>query len=661
MIEERIEFLRRWLGEQNINYYEKDAPQVSDFEYDAHMRELIELEMANPGLLTPDSPSQRVGGKPASGFDEVTHVVPMESLNDAFSRDEIESFDTSVRKLLDESGQAPEYVVEMKIDGLSVALEYENGVFTRGSTRGDGVTGEDVTQNLRTIKSIPLRLNEPVPFLEVRGEVYMPIDSFATLNEEREALEQPLFANPRNAAAGSMRQLDSRITAKRRLDVFVFNIQQLEGMTVNSHIEALNYLKRLGFKVSPSYNVFSGINGVIAEIDRIGEARGELDFEIDGAVVKVNDFTQRETLGSTAKAPRWAVAYKYPAERKKTRLLDIIIKVGRTGVLTPNAVLEPVRIAGSTVSKATLHNIDNITTKDIRIGDAVIIQKAGDIIPEVLESVKEERTGGEAVFEMPHACPACGGEVAREEGEAAVRCLNPACSAQLLRNVIHFACRDAMNVEGLGSAIAKQLAANGLVKTGADIYYLSYDEVVGMERMADKSARNLLNAIEATKNAGLARVIFALGIRHVGSKTAKSLAAYYGDMDKLSAAKEEELAQIQDVGSIIAHSVCSFFKTSSAVDIINKLQFAGVDLTCKSDVKDNRFTGMTFVLTGTLPTYRRDEAAAIIERFGGKVSGSVSKKTSYVLAGDEAGGKLVKAKELGVRVIDEAEFNLMIE
>ncbi len=659
MIQERMVWLKAEIQRHNESYYNADSPTVTDFEYDALVRELKALEEEYPLFATPDSPTKQVGGKPQRGFATVTHTVPMESLNDAFSKEEVLAFDAAVRKAL--AGQAPEYVVEAKIDGLSVSLEYENGVFVRGSTRGDGVTGEDVTENLKTVKTIPQRLTKPLPFIEVRGEVYMSTDSFARLNEQREIEEQPLFANPRNAAAGSLRQLDSRVTAQRNLDIFVFNIQQATGAEISTHIQSLNFLKELGFAVSPMYRSFADISDVVLEIDRIGEERGNLPFEIDGAVIKVNDFTHRQLLGSTSKAPRWAIAYKYPAEQKETQLLDIAIKVGRTGVLTPNAVLSPVRIAGSTVSKATLHNIDNITAKDIRIGDTVIIRKAGDIIPEVIESVKEKRDGSEQIYQMPANCPACGSEVIREEGEAATRCVNPACPAQKIRNIIHFASRDAMNIDGLGSAILQQLADNDLIATGADLYYLKADDLLPLERMAEKSAANIINAIEASKDAGLDRVIFALGIRHVGSKTAKSLAQHFGDIDKLAGATKEELSQIFDVGGAIADSVTRFFANDSAIDIISKLRFAGVNLTYESNVKDNRFTGKTFVLTGTLPTYKRDEATAIIERYGGKVSGSVSKKTDYVLAGEEAGSKLEKARQLGVAVIDEEEFKTMLQ
>lgn len=658
MIEKRIAELKKQIERHNYLYYVKDSPAITDFEYDALMSELKKLEEENPHLITPDSPTQRIGGKPLEGFETVTHTVPMESLNDVFSKAEVESFDNNVKKQL---GQSPEYVVEPKIDGLSVSLEYENGIFTRGSTRGDGITGEDVTQNLKTIKSIPLRISDALPYLEVRGEVFMPIESFVKLNEDREKQNLPLFANPRNAAAGSLRQLDSKITAERKLDIFIFNIQQINGKTIGTHSESLDFLNTLGFKVTPSYNVFKNIQDVIREIERLGEQREQFPFEIDGAVVKVNSFEQRRILGSTSKAPRWAVAYKYPPEKKETVLQDIIIQVGRTGVLTPNAVLRPVKIAGSTVSKATLHNIDNITAKDIRIGDTVIIQKAGDIIPEVVESVKAKRTGFERIFEMPGNCPACGSGVLREEDEAAVRCINPACPAQKLRNIIHFASRDAMNIEGLGEAVALQLVNADLVQTGADLYYLRYNDLLELDNIAQKSAENLLSAIEKSKTAGLDRVIYALGIRHVGSKTAKVLAQHYRDIDSLVNAGKEELSQIYDVGETTANSIVSFFANDKATDIIYKLRFAGVDLTYKGHTKDNRFSGKTFVLTGTLSAYKRDEAAALIESCGGKVSSSVSRKTDYVVAGADPGSKLQKAEELGVKILDEDAFISLLQ
>ena len=659
MIDERINQLRNELERHNHSYYIEDNPTITDFEYDKLMNELIKLEAENPLFIIDNSPTQRVGGKPLAGFETVMHSVIMESLSNAFSSGELENFDNNVRKAIGDLEL--EYVVEMKIDGLSVSLEYENGVFVRGSTRGDGITGEDVTQNLKTIKSIPLRLTKEIPFLEVRGEVFMPLDSFVKLNEYREEQELPLFANPRNAAAGSLRQLDSKIAAQRKLDIFIFNIQQIKGLDVKTHTQGLNLLKELGFKVSPTYNVFRNINSVSEEIERIGELRGELPFEIDGAVIKVNLFEQRNMLGSTSKSPKWAIAYKYPAEQKQTKLLDIFVQVGRTGVLTPNAVLQPVRISGSTVSRATLHNIDNILAKDIRIGDTVIIQKAGEIIPEILQSIKYERTGNEIIFEMPKKCPVCSGEVIREQDESATRCINPACPAQILRNIIHFASRDAMNIDGLGPAIVEQLVNSNLIETGADLYYLQFNDLIGIERMAEKSAKNLLDAIEKSKNAGLDRVIFALGIRHVGSRTAKALAEHFGDIDSLSNAKTDDIIKIFDIGNTMAESIIKFFNNNKTVDIIHKLRFAGVALSYTSAVKDNRFTGKTFVLTGTLPTYKRDEAASIIENYGGKVSGSVSKNTSYVLAGEEAGSKLTKAKKLGVQIIDENEFLELLE
>ncbi len=652
-----MEELVKKIEQHSYDYYVLDNPTISDFEYDRLIHELMDLEEKYPEYKINNSPTERVGGKVLEGFDTVTHIVPMESLNDAFSKEEIVDFDKSVRKTISN----PEYVVEMKIDGLSVSLEYENGEFVRGSTRGDGVVGEDVTQNLKTVKSIPLRLTENVPYLEVRGEVYMPVSSFIDLNQKREELEQPLFANPRNAAAGSLRQLNSKVTAERNLSIFIFNIQQITGKEFKSHKESLNYLKTLGFKVSPTYESFDTIEKAYEQIQKIGEMRGELDFDIDGAVIKINNFEDRKLLGSTAKAPKWAVAYKYPAEQKQTKLLDITIQVGRTGVLTPTAELEPVKIAGSTVSRATLHNIDNITNKDIRIGDTVIIQKAGDIIPEVVEVVTEKRTGNEIPYNMPDKCPVCGTNVVREADEAATRCVNPECPAQKIRNIIHFASKDAMDIEGLGPAIIEQLAELELIKSPADLYYLKYEDLVDIDRMGVKSANNLIKAIEKSKDAGLDRVIFALGIRNIGSKAGKVLAEKFGDIDSLSEASEETLTKIEDVGPIMAKSIVNFFSSTGSIDIIQKLRFAGVDLTYSKQTTDNRFEGKTFVLTGTLPTYSRDEASEIIERFGGKTSSSVSKNTDYVLAGEKAGSKLTKAEQLGVKIIDEKEFISMTE
>lgn len=652
-----MEELVKKIEQHSYDYYVLDNPSITDFEYDKLIHELMDLEQKYPEYKINNSPTERVGGKVLDGFETVTHTVPMESLNDAFSKSELDDFDKSVRKIIEK----PEYVVEMKIDGLSVSLEYENGEFFRGSTRGDGVVGEDVTQNLKTIKAIPLRLTEKIPYLEVRGEVYMPVSSFIELNNKREEQEQPLFANPRNAAAGSLRQLNSKITAERNLNIFIFNIQQIQGKEFKNHKESLDFLMELGFKVSPTYEIFNSIDDAYSKIQEIGNKRGELGFDIDGAVIKINDFNDRKKLGSTAKAPRWAIAYKYPAEQKQTKLLDITIQVGRTGVLTPTAELEPVKIAGSTVSRATLHNIDNIKNKDIRIGDTVIIQKAGDIIPEVVEVVADKRTGNETEYKMPEKCPVCGTGVVREADEAATRCVNPECPAQKIRNIIHFASKDAMNIDGLGPAIIEQLADLDLIKSPADLYYLKYEDLVDIERMGVKSANNLIKAIENSKNAGLDRVIFALGIRNIGSKAGKVLAETFGDIDSLSEASEENLTKIEDIGPIMAKSIVNFFSSNGAIDIIQKLRFAGVDLTYSKKSMDNRFEGMTFVLTGTLPTYSRDEASEIIENFGGKTSSSVSKNTSYVLAGEKAGSKLTKAQQLGIKIIDENEFISLIE
>ena len=548
---------------------------------------------------------------------------------------------------------------------MSVALEYENGRFIRGSTRGDGMVGEDVTQNLKTIKSIPTVLKDVLPFIEVRGEVFMPKQDFLKLNEEQEETGQPLFANPRNAAAGSLRQLDPRITAKRKLDIFVFNIQRIEGKSFGNHHETLEYMRKLGFKVNPGYKVCRDIGEVIKEIKRIGEQRGEFPFEIDGAVVKVNSLRHREILGSTSKAPRWAVAYKYPAEKKQTKIVDIWVNVGRTGVLTPNAVLEPVRLAGTTVGRATLHNMDYIEEKDIRIGDTVIVQKAGDIIPEVVEVVFEKRTGEEKMFAMPDACPVCGSKVVREEGEAAFRCIGLDCPARIFRSIVHFASRDAMNIDGLGPAIIETLLKKGFIAGVADLYYLHFkkDDLVKIERMGAKSVENLLNSIEKSKENNIDRLIYGFGIRHIGLRAAQLLAEKFASLDELAEATAEEIESIHEFGEKMAQSVVLFFKQEQIRDTIKKLEIAGVNMRSlgKSKVKDNRFEGLAFVLTGTLPSFTRSEASGIIESFGGKTSGSVSKRTDYVLAGEEAGSKLDKARQLGVKIIGEAEFRKMIE
>ena len=658
----RIQELRDIINYHNTKYYVEDNPEISDFEYDALYRELEKLEEAKPELVTPESPTQRVGGQILTGFDKVEHVVQMQSLNDVFSPDELIAFDRRVREVI---GDEIEYVVEKKIDGLSVSLEYENGKFVRGSTRGDGFIGEDVTQNLRTIQSIPLVLREVIPLLEVRGEVFISKDDFMAMNEEQEESGQPLFANPRNAAAGSLRQLDPKITAKRKLDIFLFNIQRLEGKTVETHSQTLELMKSLGFKISPGYKVCGSIGEVLKEIERIGEARGDFGFEIDGAVVKVNSLAQREVLGSTIKTPKWAAAYKYPAEKKQTLIRDIWVNVGRTGVLTPNAVLEPVRLAGTTVSRATLHNMDYIRDKQIRIGDTVWVQKAGDIIPEVLEAVPEKRNGSEREFTMPEKCPVCGAEVMREEGQAAYRCMGIECPAQLSRSIEHFVSRDAMNIDGMGSAIVNMLLEKDFIKGVADLYYLHLrkDELVDLERMGKKSVENLLNSIEKSKQNNIDRLIYGFGIRNIGLRAAQLLAENFESVDALAQAGVEDIRRINEFGEISAQSIVHFFKQEQTTDTVEKLRAAGVNLISmgKRQVIDNRFEGQTFVLTGTLPTYTRPEASEIIARFGGKTSGSVSKKTDYVLAGEEAGSKLDKALQLGVKVIGEDQFRKMIE
>lgn len=657
--ETRIKELKDILNKSGYEYYVLDNPTMSDFEYDRLMQELIKLEGEFPEFATADSPTQRVGGEVADGFAEVVHTVQMQSLADVFSKDELYEFDSRVRAALGD--ESVEYVTEMKIDGLSVSLEYENGLFTRGSTRGNGFVGEDITQNLKTIPGIPLKLNEPLPFIEVRGEVYMPEKSFLRLNEQREASGEPVFANPRNAAAGSLRQLDSRIAAERKLDIFVFNLQRIEGKELSSHSQSIEYLASLGFKVIPERDVYTNIDDAYKEVLRIGESRGELAFDIDGAVVKVNSFAQREFLGSTSKTPKWAAAYKFPAEQKQTELLDIILQVGRTGAVTPNAVLEPVRIAGSTVSRATLHNIDNIKDKDIRIGDTVIIEKAGDIIPAVVGVVKEKRPANSAPFEMPKVCPICGEPLVREEGEAAVRCINPNCSAQQLRAVIHFVSKAAMNIDGLGASIVEQLLDKKLISDCSDIYYLNFDNVISLDGFAEKSANNLIAAISESKKSGLDRVLFGLGIRMIGSRAAQILAAHFGNIDSLMSASVDELSSISEIGTKMAQSIVEYFKQDKSLYIIERLRAAGVDLTYTSTQKGNNFDGKIFVLTGTLPTLKRNDAKKLIESYGGKVSGSVSKNTDFVVAGEEAGSKLDKALSLGIKVLSEAELTEMLK
>ncbi len=638
-------------------YYVEDSPEISDYEYDRLMRLLEEMEAENPSLIAPDSPTQRVGGDTLREFEKFTHRLPLQSLNDVFDFDELDDFDRRVR----ETVSSPEYVVELKIDGLSVALEYRDGVFVSGGTRGDGNIGENVTENLKTIHSIPLKLNEAVPHLIVRGEVYMKKKNFAALNEMREIRDEPLFANPRNAAAGTLRQLDPKVTASRRLDIFCFNLQLVDGKELYSHTESLDYLKSLGFSVSPFYRVFDNIEDVKAEITRLGDMRESLGFDIDGAVIKVNSFEERERLGTSSKAPKWAVAYKYPPEVKPTKLTDIVITVGRTGVLTPNAVLEPIRLAGTSVSRATLHNIDYIKSKDIRIGDTVLVRKAGDIIPEIVEVVPHKRPDDAKEYEMPEFCPVCGSPVIRDGEEAATRCSGAACPAQVLRNLTHFASRDAMDIDGLGPAVIEQLVNENLVISAADLYTLTTEDLSGLERMGEKSASNLINAINESKTRDLSRLLFAFGIRQVGQKAAKVLARHFGTLDNILSADMSELTVIPDIGEITAQNIVQWASLPQSAVLIESLRNAGVNFASTDKNDDTRFGGMTFVLTGTLPTYTRDEASEIIEKMGGKVSSSVSKKTTYVLAGEEAGSKLRKANELGVAVISEDEFKKMIE
>jgi len=659
-IKKRIDELTEYLNYHSHKYYVEDAPEITDFEYDAAMRELEELENANPQYKTPFSPTQRVGGEVLDKFETVVHEVRMESLQDLFNENEVYDFDKRVRAVVNDA----EYTVEYKIDGLSVSLEYENGEFTRGSTRGDGTTGENVTFNLKTIKSIPMKLKEPIPYLEVRGEVFISHKDFEKINAKRENNQELTFANPRNAAAGSLRQLDSKIAAERNMDIYIFNIQSINGKDISTHSDGLEYLRKQGFKVINSFKKYKDIKDVYKRILEIGEERGSLSYDIDGAVIKVDSLAQRAELGSTAKFPKWAAAYKFPAERQKTKVLDIIVRVGRTGVLTPLAILEPVRIAGSTVSKATLNNEDCIKQKDIRIGDTVIIQKAGDIIPEVVESVKEERTGREREFKMPDLCPECSSPVVREEGEAARRCTGVNCPAQRLRTILHFVSKPAMDIDGLGEAIIELMVKNNLIKTAADLYYLKAEDIAALDRMGEKSAQNIINAINESKNNELYRLINSLGIRLIGEKSAKLLAAKYKSLDKLMSADFEELTQIDEIGGKMAESIKDYFAAESNIEFIEKLKKAGVNTENKeneNEESDKRFDGKVFVLTGTLSKFKRSEASEIIERFGGKTSSSVSKKTSYVLAGEEAGSKLDKAAKLGVTIINENEFEEMIK
>lgn len=655
-IKERIQELTKVLKEANYLYYVQDAPTMPDFEYDRLLRELEELEMAHPEYILPDSPTQRVGGEALSKFEKVAHPVPLMSLQDVFSPEELEEF---VQKTL-ESYPDTKFSVEPKIDGLSVALEYENGLFIRGATRGDGTVGEDVTENLKTIRSIPMRLEGAPSRLIVRGEVYMPKKSFEALNERQEAEGKPLFANPRNAAAGSLRQLDSKITASRKLDILVFNVQLAEGVKFETHEDSLNFLRKLRFKVIDN-KMLSNAKQIVDHVMSINENRESLACDIDGAVIKVNDIAQRDAMGSTAKCPKWAVAYKYPPEIKPTVVEDIVVQVGRTGVLTPKAVVKPVRLAGTTVTNATLHNQDFISERDIRIGDTVLIRKAGEIIPEILEVDLTRRPTDATPYRLPSHCPVCGAPTAKDEDGAFLRCTGAACPAQLSRNIAHFVSRDAMDIDGLGSAIVDALIEKGFLKSPADIYYLSLEDVKSLWQKGELAATKLLDAIEASKEQDLSRLIFALGIRQVGAKTGKVLAGQFGTLDVLMAATEEELTDVPDVGAVTAKSIADWFAQPEAVEMIEKLRRAGVNFESKRSVSDARFAGMTFVLTGALSKFTRDEATEKIELFGGKAAGSVSKKTTYVVVGENAGSKERKARELGIPILSEDDFLAMIQ
>lgn len=657
---DRINELKPKIEYYTRKYYE-DEQVISDFEFDMLMKELKQLEADYPELITPDSPTQKVGtSQIKKGFKKVTHRVPLQSLQDVFSFEEVREFDTRMQKLASEYNLPLDYVVETKIDGLSTALEYKDGIFIRGATRGNGTVGEDVTENLKTVRTIPHKLKEPIN-ITVRGEIFIGKKEFDELNESRLADEEERFANARNAAAGSLRQLDSKITAGRPLDIYIFNIQEIENKEIMTHYEGLKYLQELGFNVNPVRILCKNIDEVLEAIKKIGEDRENLSFGIDGAVVKVNNLELREKIGTTFKTPKWAVAYKYPPEKKETKVIDIICQVGRTGAITPMAILDTVNVAGSNISKTTLHNEDFIKEKDIRIGDTVVIQKAGDVIPEIVEVVKSKRTGEEKIFKMPRTCPVCGAQAVREEGEAVVRCIGIECPAKLYRSIIHFASKEAMDIKGLGDAIIEELIERKLISNISDLYNLTLEDIATLKKNGKKFAQNLINSIEESKNRELHRVITSLGIRHVGVKLAKSLAKEYKSMDNLIEASLEELESKQDVGEITAESIYNFFKQEQSIDLINKLKQAGVNMTLKQELgTDNRFEGKVFVLTGSLEKYSRDEASQVIEKLGGKTSSSVSKKTDYVLAGEDAGSKLKKAQELGVKIISEIEFDKMI-
>ena len=654
----RIEELKNITSYHAEKYYDDDNPEISDFEYDMLMVELRDLENKFPEFITSDSLTQHVGGSVKEGFQKVEHEVPLQSLQDIFNFDELYAFDERVKKTID--NEKVNYVVETKIDGLSVALEYKNGEFVKGATRGNGLVGEDITENLKTIKHIPKKLKEPIDII-VRGEVFIGKEEFEKMNEERILSEEPLFANARNAAAGSLRQLDSQITAKRPLDIFIFNVQKSETKEFKTHKESLEYLEKIGFNVNPVRVLCNSIEEVIKEIEKIGEKRDSLSFGIDGAVIKVDDLKQRDVLGTNYKTPKWAIAYKYPPEQRETIVKDIICQVGRTGAITPMAILEPVKVAGSTISKTTLHNEDFIKERDIRIGDTVLIQKAGDVIPEVVKVIETKRNGNEKRFEMPNTCPVCGALAVREEGEAAVRCIGIECPAKQYRSLIHFASREAMNIKGLGDSIIEELLNRKLISTIADIYSLTLEDVSSLKKNGKKFAQNLIDSINASKNNEFYRVINGFGIRHIGVKAAKLLAKKFKNIDNLKKATFEELIEIDDMGEIMAKSVFEFFSQEQTNDLISRLVQAGVNMqNNEDDTLDNRFEGKVFVLTGSLEKYSRKEAEEIIEKFGGKTSSSVSKKTSYVLSGEDSGSKLTKAQNLGVQIINEEEFENMI-
>lgn len=657
----RVKELREIIAYHNKKYYDDDAPEISDFEYDMLNNELKNLEKQFPELINKESNTQKVGGTVKKGFKEVTHEVPLLSLQDIFSFEEVYEFDKRIKKQAEEFGENTTYVVETKIDGLSASLKYIDGKFVQGATRGNGQVGEDVTNNLATVKTIPKELNEKIN-ITVRGEVFIGKKEFEKMNEEIGYEDGNLFANARNAAAGSLRQLDSSVTEKRPLDIYIFNVQKIEGKEFNSHFEELEYLEKLGFNVNPVRIHCKNIDEVIEAIKKIGETRESLSFGIDGAVVKVDNLSLREELGETSKTPRWAVAYKYPPERKETILKDIVCQVGRTGAITPMAILEPVSVAGSTISKTTLHNEDFIKEKELKIGDTVVIQKAGDVIPEIIEVKKEKRTGNEKEFSMPQICPVCGAPTVREEGEAALRCTGIECPAKLVRNIIHFVSKEGMDIDGLGENLVEQFIEKGLIENIADLYTLTFEDIASLKKNGTKFAENLINAINDSKNRPFYKLITALGIRHIGAKTAKTIAKYFKNIDNLMNANASEIAELEDVGQIMAESIYEFFKGDQTIDLIKKLRDAGVNMEDEETNEiDLKFQGLTFVLTGSLDNYTREEAGNIIENLGGKVSSSVSKKTSYVLAGDDAGSKLTKAQNLGVTIITEKEFEEMIK